>query len=647
MTADIDDGVSQLDKIQAMSKFAKELQPSSTRSRFERNRRAIMKHWKWILVASFVCGVLELMIQGGCIGEHVSEPVAKVGSPRPEMVIPEGKGYTPRACGLDMNRNGVIGEPADRLVADGKTSDPDGDGIDEDIIYVCSETGANWPNDGSIDQPVRTIQYALEIADGPEDGAEDIICISGTFNESIHLIKGGVPGHYERDGFQFPKNPTMIVGWDRDGDGEYPPYDKDDIAVLDGQNRLDMAITNRPNKISYFELAHLTITNYGRQPDNVTLDQMDRGAIRLSGIGSGEQSHLYIHDVEFQGVNKSAPSESATIVVSFWSRKNTLRHVAFINNLVNEFSSYCFRGAPHNGSGHFRFQNNTFKFYGVTDPNLAETAFSYAAVAKMWSNHSNVEYIDNVIDGNPRAWRPKGYLSGIRSGHGTENYTIRGNVLIDLGTPISVKGYAGRQFVYTHPSNNLRIDRNIIVNTYDDFRKPVKGILIMAGRTQNATVADVAITNNVFYSSSEWNAIRCHAANNEGPQPGTITITGNTFYGAFDSDEFAHIYINPGRRKFPQNNFVVTNNVFANGGGEHPNVIASYAPSNWSAGGNVYDTGGFIWAGEKIQTLSQWQQTTVADADSEQATRAIENPLSGRAPPSQPGRTPGSTRRRR
>ena len=291
-----------------------------------------MKHWKWVLAGSLVWGVAGLLLQKGCADAPVSGPLTAVAGARPRVLIPEGKGYTPRACGFDMNRNGIIGEPEDRLVADGTTNDPDGDGIDEDIIYVCSETGANWPNDGSVDKPVRTIQYALEIADGPEDGAEDIICISGTFNESIYLIKGGVPGNYERDGFQFPKNPTMIVGWDRDGDGEYPPYDKDDIAVLDGQNRLDMAITNRPNKVSYVELAHLTITNYGRQPDNTLRDQVDRGAIRLSGIGTGRQSHLYIHDVEFQAVNKSAPSESGTIVVSFWSRENTLQHVAFINN---------------------------------------------------------------------------------------------------------------------------------------------------------------------------------------------------------------------------------------------------------------------------------------------------------------------------
>ncbi len=26
----------------------------------------------------------------------------------------------------------------------------------------------------------------------------------------------------------------MLVGWDADNDGQYPPYDTDDTAVLDG-----------------------------------------------------------------------------------------------------------------------------------------------------------------------------------------------------------------------------------------------------------------------------------------------------------------------------------------------------------------------------------------------------------------------------
>jgi len=53
------------------------------------------------------------------------------------------KGYISRPCGFDTNRNGVLGEPGDRLVGDGKTKDPDGDGIEEDILYVDAKAGSD------------------------------------------------------------------------------------------------------------------------------------------------------------------------------------------------------------------------------------------------------------------------------------------------------------------------------------------------------------------------------------------------------------------------------------------------------------------------------------------------------------------------
>ena len=127
------------------------------------------------------------------------------------FIAQRGKGYQARPCSFDMNRNGILDEEADRLVGDGRTADPDGDGVDEDLFYVDSEQGNDETGNGSSDRPFRTIQKALDTADGPEDGAEDVICVSGTFHETLTMHHGGAAGHYVCDGFQFPKNPTMIA----------------------------------------------------------------------------------------------------------------------------------------------------------------------------------------------------------------------------------------------------------------------------------------------------------------------------------------------------------------------------------------------------------------------------------------------------
>lgn len=94
------------------------------------------------------------------------------------FIAQRAKGYHPRPCGFDMNRNGILGEAADQLLGDGKTADPDGDGVDEDLLYVDSERGNDETGNGSSRKPFRTIQKALDTADGPEDSSMSIRHIS-------------------------------------------------------------------------------------------------------------------------------------------------------------------------------------------------------------------------------------------------------------------------------------------------------------------------------------------------------------------------------------------------------------------------------------------------------------------------------------
>ena len=129
----------------------------------------------------------------------------------PSSALP-ARGYQSRPCGFDLNHNGVIGEPADCNLCDasqvsGKivanTVDPDGDGIEEDLIYVDCDGGSNFSYCGRPGfRPCGSIEYAWdEIADGPSDGAEDIVCFTGTckpdefrFPEAFN----GVPGHWTK-----------------------------------------------------------------------------------------------------------------------------------------------------------------------------------------------------------------------------------------------------------------------------------------------------------------------------------------------------------------------------------------------------------------------------------------------------------------
>ena len=499
-----------------------------------------------------------------------------------ELIAAEKKGYVARACGLDMDRNGALGEAADRRVGDGTTRDPDGDGVEEDILYVDSERGSDETGDGSPLKPFKTIQKALDAADGPGDGAEDIVCISGTFHETLTMRHGGVPGHYVRDGFQFPRNPTMVIGWDRDGDGEYPPYDRDDTAVLDGRRTLPWAIAN-DRKLSFIEIAHLTIRNYGYQKAGC-------GAIKLFRWGTGSQSHVYIHDVEMHAINKAEKDQSGKIVIDFWGGPMT--DVAIVNNLVDEYSSYFCRGAPPDEAGRFRFQNNTLRMYGVAGA-------SFVTGWKLWGHHSRVEVLDNVLDCNAAAWKPRGHVSGIGVCQGTQDWTIRGNVLIDLG--ITLQPFAAG-YPFRRTLDHIVVDGNVFQGTYSGWRWPRPCILIEGDKEAPAwqSVENATITNNVFCGPAGLGtAILCRAGNGGGPQRGVITIAGNTLCGPFaQSGAGIDIRVLPGVRH-RQERFIIHNNIIAQAE-PGANIAAAYAPAHFVADGNVYDEkAGFRWSNAK------------------------------------------------
>ncbi|MBC8872907.1 MAG: hypothetical protein H8E44_26020 [Planctomycetes bacterium] len=512
------------------------------------------------------------------------------------------KGYQMRPCGFDMDRNGVIGEKTDCRIGDGRTADPDGDGVDEDLIYVDAKDGSDENGNGTASAPYQTIGKALGTADGPGDGAEDIVCISGVFHETIKIPHGGVPGHYERDGFQFPKNPLMIIGWDKDGDGQYPPYDKDDVAVLDGQGQLDVAVDTISEKHnSYLEIAHLTIRDYGYR------ERVKSGGFKLFYNG-GLESHVYIHDVELYNINRGhccLRNHSNSIVLSFWGHPFT--DVAFINNKVQDFGAYFCRGAIWEDGGRFRFQNNSLSM----DPGKETGKRRSASGWKLWGRFNDCRILDNVIDMNARAWSSLGFAAGVKVCEGTRDWMIQGNVLIDLGVALQsfAAGYPGGR-----PIDNIVIDRNLFWMSYADRAKLPTAVNIEGhvNAPKEETVKNVTISNNMMYSAVGWGpaAIRCTAGNKSAPQDGTIRIVGNTMYGAARE---GMLVIRP-RTAFKHNDFVVRNNIFHATSGPKRQIVVNYRPTGFHSDGNVYNVGGtFAWGGGSPQPFRTWRDVTGQD----------------------------------
>jgi hypothetical protein len=70
-----------------------------------------------------------------------------------------------------------------------------------------------------------------------------------------------------------------------------------------------------------------------------------------------------------------------------------------------------------------------------------------------------VEVLDNVLDANAHAWQPLGHVSGIVVCQGNQDWTIRGNVLIDLG--VRLQPFA-RRYPFERTLDRSRIDRDVL-----------------------------------------------------------------------------------------------------------------------------------------------------------------------------------------
>lgn len=309
-----------------------------------------------------------------------------------------GRGYEDRACGFDTDDDGIVGEASDCNVCDGVTTDIDGDGQNEDLIYVCAAgstcagaTGNDTTGDGSPSTPYATIEKAFLSMDGPSIGQEDIVCIGGTFNEyptheDPQPGKGtvGVDGWYTAETVATtnlpwdllkPTNPAMIVGWDQDNDGCYPPYDDGsrdtgncgvtgDVAVLDG-SAFDAEVVRVTEAngfivirvMDFFEVAHFTIDNYFTSDLDTDLEMSYPGAflseIRVFDLNAAD--YVYIHDLEIIDWSKGSCKYSSFKV---FATPQDVKQLVFQNSLVKNVGSYYWRGGT-TGLGVATSFNNT------------------------------------------------------------------------------------------------------------------------------------------------------------------------------------------------------------------------------------------------------------------------------------------------
>ncbi|MEM7350501.1 MAG: LamG domain-containing protein [Acidobacteriota bacterium] len=568
-----------------------------------------------------------------------SPPSASLEAPVILPSPPLERGYVPRGCGFDMNRNGIVGEPADCDVCDGETRDPDGDGVNEDLIYVDADEGSDRLGNGSPERPYQTIQYAWSSADGPGDGAEDIICFKGwaTTEEGITPGVSGVPSTYTvpRSGSQardwkLPLNPTMLVGWDTDNDGLYPPFDTDETAVLDGAGDgatkgLAQVFRLGP-KNDYLEIAHLYISDYGRYSPG-----LDSGLLIYGPRGDGVD-YTYYHDLEIHSMHKDRGTDvGKDFTINVFN--SGLHWANFSNLLFADNGGWFVRGsgpdkAPDDGP--MRWQNITRTVHDCDFTDCGQAA-GWPGF-KIWGYISRIEILDSIWDANVAHWEPNPHgghgATVIAIGQCTQDWMIRNNEFIDPSIALRIQpasqGFCDDEDA--RPVDKVVFDRNIVRNTYGAWGFGNVGVDVARfaegeGDFPGEVLGDLVITNNflstakVGWESCIWTAVGNHVA----PPPGRVVIANNTCAGQIRRWGAISVGGVDGAEDpaFMQQRYVVKNNIVTGLGEEQANIQAAYAPVDWVSDSNIFDdTGLFRWPGEGEADLDTWRQLTRGDGSS-------------------------------
>lgn len=502
-------------------------------------------------------------------------------------------GHQPRACGYDLDGDRERGEPEDCVVCNGSTTDVNGDGRPDRMVYVDCDVETE-SGDGSAQNPFGTIARAMESLEAADEGRLQAICFRGTCRESIEPSVSGAEGSYSAERFSHPRFPMLLSGWDADGDGIYPPLDPDDYAVLEGGAGRPFAIENRQGR-SRLEFAHFSAIDFGRDCS------LGEAGFMKPALGVGEVDHISVHDLELIDINRGCRPTASRAVFLLSLKGARLRHLAIENVLVADYGGYAIRGSgvASDSLGRYRFRNLTMR------PSGPDGGFAHGI--KLWDHIQRIEVLDSLFDANPWGWNPCPHslavpgcepTYAITAGQCSGRWTIRGNEFRDWKYAISIQPDAGSEFCQDRDIKRVSIRENRITNDYEPWRFGDFGIRIRPG--SRVTVRSVDISRNELRSSVGWEAcIWSNAGSDVGPSRGAIRISENLCVGPANRYAALTIGAPPGGGSAPDHphqHYRVRRNVFSDVTGV--NVSTEYDVERFEASRNVYDPDAtFSWGG--------------------------------------------------
>ena len=587
------------------------------------------------------------------------------------------RGYKARDCSFDLNGDLVKGGSGDCNICNAElvnnTIRARNQVSNREQIYVDCNNGEDRAGCGKEGaEPCKSINYVYEYyRDGKDDpNKANTICFTGLCKDVVRqkLPLPDIKDEFNKPkrgnevfDFQYPKNPTILSGWDLNGNSVYPPAD--DNSVIDGNNGRDQyAFDLSGNANNHLELAHFKIQNYADANTDVYLDPDDklRGLFRMTGGKSGRQScsHRYIHDIEISKVNldfnsdgsfSGTKTEDQRRVFNFMSSNCQHKYTAIENITCIDCGGYLMRGGwstIDDEKGPVRVKNITYRGWG--------TSTSGPTGIKFWSA-KNVEIINNIMD------------SGVSASMGKPGFNV--NASASSSTAIfpsaCVKNFYAinneiRNFIRSFKvtttnksgcktsSDNLVFKRNISTNDYaykNNFGGPGHSCFYITPKqgkdqdwlqSQSAHyVEDLLFVGNVCSSNKGFlSCIFDTDANRYAayPDPGTnkyinntCHVSGGIHYGMITIGGFINI---PSNGKNPDldpenynSRYIIKNNILS-GGSSDELAISVYSRiknrlRTWDVDSNVFFNGArFQWGDGNFLDASDWRARANSDKNS-------------------------------
>ena len=536
---------------------------------------------------------------------------------------PQPRGYEPRPCGFDLDQDGIPGElEEDCIVCNGSNAWTNALGYEVVETYVDCDNGVDNDTCGSPESPCATLDHTLGNQtpfrfDAVLDGAsqQSVVCVRGQCTGPLQPAGGQREvftrpraGNEARD-FDYPAAPTMVVGWDFNGDGEYPPHDDEDTAVIQGGQRglfLNWGSIPWTTASHDIEIAHLTFRNH-----SVDL-------LRFSSKPAVAE-RIYFHDLWIEAVAEGdLPTERGLFdlrdVEAQWLAIENVRMVDVGRRVVGEFPD------PDLPVGPLRLARATFRPKGCSVGEACTAADAYARSGVFYRSGTTdrVEIVDSVFDFNVAEWNP--HVGGGITDPPSEaivvldcnqDFTIRNNVFVDWGVAVRVRGMDDG--CTDRPISGVRIEQNYITHADPLRARTHVPILIRSGdevADTSTVIEGLLVANNAMLGREGW--LSCMAVQAWGSSTAPIEIVNNTCVGEIHpaasslhpTPAALGIFAAPGGGASHQN-FAVHNNLFA--GSEDVAVHLDYAPTGWDAANNVFDAGAsFTWNGAPQADVDAW-----------------------------------------